>query len=206
LQRVSVLRVGIVCGVSRNFVYRLLERYQAKADGIQVSVSTGSYEELYGLLRRFELDAIVTLELPKKQDLAEVSYKKLGESRLCLVAVPRVIRRARRKNLKGPVDVFNFRHPFEVDVLSKYVEPALSCGLAVRLDTDDIPLLRFFANSGRGIAVLPRVGVLEDLEAGTVEAIELTRCPEVMIYGITMNRSLALLPGEGSVELWPVDG
>ncbi|MEZ4375835.1 MAG: LysR family transcriptional regulator [Polyangiaceae bacterium] len=198
----SVLRVGIVGGVSRNFVYRLLERYQARAPGVRLSVTTGSYGELYEFLRRFEIDAIVSLDLPKKQDLSEVAYRKLGESRMCIVGVPKLIRALRRKRSKLSIEAFSFRHPYEVDVVERYVRPMIHGEMTLRLDTDDIPLLRFFANSGHGVAVLPRVGVLEDLEAGSVEAIELAACPEVMIYGITMVRSRSALVGVDMDGLW----
>ncbi|MCA8925618.1 MAG: LysR family transcriptional regulator [Planctomycetes bacterium] len=226
------LKVGVVGGASRNFVYRLLDDYAHKAPGAHVSVSTGSYAELYELLRRFRLDAIVTLDPPKKKDMSEVSYRKLGESSMCVVAVPALIakvsrartgkrrtqkaagkkaakrapaRRRRPKEgaaAKERVDVFKFRHPFEVDVIERHVRPVVDCELNLRLDTDDIPLLRFFANSGKGLAVLPRVGVLEDLEAGAVEAIELPDCPEVIIYGITMNQARPAFGG-GPLGLWP---
>lgn len=189
----QTLRVGLVGGASRNFVYRLLDRYARRTPGVQLSVSTGSYRELYDSLMRFELDSIISLELPKKKDLGEVAYERLGESRMCIVGTPKLMARLRRKKPPARLEVFKFRHPFEVDVIGKYVRPLLNCELALRMDTDDIPLLRFFANSGEGIAVLPRVGVLEDLESGAVEAIELRRCPEVIIYGITMLQAHSVL-------------
>ncbi len=198
-----IVRMGVVGGSSRNFVFRLLTDYVDKAPDVQLSVSTGSYAELYAMLRRFELDAIVTLDLPKKKDMIEVSYQRLGESRMCIVAVPSIIRGLRRKRPVGPIDAFKFRHPYEVDILEKYVRPQLGVDVTLRMDTDDIPLLRFFANSGKGVAILPRVGVLEDLEAGTVEAIEIQRCPEVLIYGITMNQTAPAFEGADAVELWP---
>ncbi|MDF1662462.1 MAG: LysR family transcriptional regulator [Planctomycetota bacterium] len=198
------MRLGVVGGASRNFVFRLLQEYLQQAPGVRVSVSTGSYKELYSQLRHLELDAIITLDLPKKSDLSEVSYQKLGESEMCLVAVPELIAEIRQKSLVENIDVFKFRHPFEVDVLEKYVRPIVDCELTLVMDTDDIPLLRFFANSGEGAAVLPRVGVLEDLAAGVVEAIELTRCPSVIIYGITMRQSFAIPSANGPVALWPV--
>ncbi len=201
LELPSTLRVGVVGGASRNFVYRLLDRYVQRAATVHVSVSTGSYGELYESLRRFELDAIISLEPPKKKHLAEVTYEKLGESRMSIVGTPKLIKAIRRKRRKR-LDVFKFRHPFEVDVLSKHVQPLLKqCELSLRMDTDDIPLLRFFANGGNGIAVLPKVGVLEDYEAGAVDVIELKTCPEVMIYGITMRQAHPVFGSDG-VALW----
>lgn len=184
------LRVGIVGGASRYFVYRLVSEYLAQSPCTRVSVSTGSYAELYGLLRTLELDAIVTLELPKKTDMGEVHYRKLGEAKLCIVGVPSLISAVRRRMAPKSIDVFKFRHPVEVNVLERYVRKQLGAEPILRLDTDDIPLLRFFANSGKGVSVLPRVGVLDDLEAGRVDAIELTGCPEVNIYGISMSQPL----------------
>ncbi len=200
------LRVGVVGGASRNFVYRLLSRQVQSAADLHLSVSTGSYRELYELLKRFELDSIISLDPPKKRDLREVSYEKLDDSKMCIAATPEIVDGIRKKRSTGPIDVFKFRHPFEVDVLARYVRPVVKRELALRMVTDDIPLLRFFANSGEGIAVLPKVGILEDLEAGVVDAIELPRCPEVNIYGITMMQAHRD-PGsaDGAVGLWGAD-
>ncbi|MEB3300309.1 MAG: LysR family transcriptional regulator, partial [Candidatus Sericytochromatia bacterium] len=82
------LRLGLVGGVSRYFVYRFLEHLGRKDPDLQVSVTDGSYDELFGMLWRFELDAIITLEPPHKKDMGEVYYRKLGESDLCVVGVP----------------------------------------------------------------------------------------------------------------------
>jgi len=205
LEHGRTLRLGVVGGASRNFVFRLLARLGRQAPGVHLSVSTGSYRELYDSLRRFQLDSIISVELPKKEHLGEVAYEKLGESKMCLVATPAMIRRLRRKRKKRPakaIDVFKFRHPFEVDVIEKHAQPLVGYELALRLDTDDIPLLRFYANSGEGVALLPRVGVLEDLESGAVQEIELPRCPEVGIYGISMRGAHSAIGAEGAAGLW----
>ncbi|MBL8955801.1 MAG: LysR family transcriptional regulator [Myxococcaceae bacterium] len=199
-----VLRVGVVGGASRNFVFRLIERYRARGPRGRVVVTTGSYEELYGLLRRSELDTIVTLELPKKADMGVVTYRKLGESRLCIAGVPQLIVKLRGRRALGPVEVFMFRHPFEVEVLERHVRPRLGAAITVSLETDDVPLLRFFANSGEGLAVLPRVGLLEDLESGIVDAIDLDHCPEVNIYGIALQEGLRGV-GPDPLHFWPLE-
>ncbi|MEZ4445035.1 MAG: LysR family transcriptional regulator [Polyangiaceae bacterium] len=191
------LSIGVVGGASRNFVYRILDRHVSRSPAGHISVSTGSYEELYRLLKRFELDAIITLEPPRKKEMHEVHYQKLGASAMCVVATPTLMKRLRGKRRPPRVDVFKFRHPFEVDVMEKYAQPHFACDLALRMDTDDVPLLRFFANSGRGLALLPRVGVLEDLETGTVEAIELSDCPPITIYGITLSQARG-----SAADLW----
>lgn len=195
------LRIGIVGGVSRNFVYRLLERYQRNHPSACLSVSSGSYAELYGQLRRFEVESIVTLEPPKKRDMTEVRYQRLGDSKLCVAATPELIREVREGRVNGPLDVYKFRHPFEVDVLEQHVQPMIAARCVLRMDTDDIPLLRFFANSGTGVAVLPRIGIHEDLETGVVEAIDLADCPEVNVYGISMSQAHPVLRDAPS-DIW----
>ncbi len=196
-------RVGVVGGASRNFVYRLLDEYVTSRSNVYLSISTGSYGELYELLKRFELDAIISLDLPKKRDLREVSYERLGDSKMCIAGTPELISSIRSKTNPPQLEVFNFRHPFEVDLMKKYVQPLVSGRPILRMSTDDIPLLRFFANGGKGIAVLPKVGVHEDLANGQLDAIELRRCPEVIIYGITMlHAPTALGTPDGSLPIW----
>lgn len=178
------LRIGIVGGASRNFVYRLLEDLVQRTEGLYLSVSSGSYEELSARLVKFDLDAIISLEPPQKKDMAEVTYRKLGETAMCLAGIPSIIRTIQRETSHEAVTVYKFRHPYEVDILGKYVRPQYRCAFNLRLDTDDIPLLRFFANGGRGVALLPRAGIIEDIESGTLEALDIPSCPAIPIYGI----------------------
>ena len=40
-----------------------------------------------------------------------------------------------------------------------------------KIHTDDISLLRFFANSNDGVDIVPEIGVKEDLEMGNIEKV-----------------------------------
>jgi len=205
LTQSRTLRIGVLGGASRNFIYRVLENYFERSSSVHIAVSTGSYEELYVLLKRFDLDVIITLELPNKRDMAELTYEELGASPMCIVATPPLIADLRRKKPPPAIDVYKFRHPHEVDVLDKYVRRKAGCDLVFRLDTDDIPLLRFFANSGKGVVVMPRVGVLQDLARGAVDCIELRNCPDVRVYGIFMQSTQVKADIEALLELSPPD-
>ena len=56
--------------------------------------------------------------------------------------------------------------------------------------TDDISLLRFLANNDRGLAVVPEIGVREDLRAGRVERVPLHDDLRVHIYAIFLTKGV----------------
>lgn len=184
----NLLRIGIVGGVSRNFVFRMLENYIEASPGSQVSVTTGSFEELSLLLKKFELDVVITLQLPHKRDLGECTYQKLGHSEMCLAGSKRLISSIRGRRRKKAVDVYKFRHPYEVEILERFINPKLRVETDLKLITDDIPLLRFFANSDDSLVVIPKVGILEDLEDKKIGYIALKQVPEVNVYGVFMKK------------------
>lgn len=182
------LRLGIVGGVSRNFIFKLLSGFFETNEGAHVSVTTGSYAELNDQLKKYELDLILTLELPKKRDLEELRYQKLGHSTLCLAGSRSMISAIKRRRRKSPINIYQFRHPYEVDLIKSVVEPKVRTEAVLRLDTDDIPLLRFFATSTDGLVLIPTIGIFDEIEAGTLDYLPLENCSEVNIYGIFMKK------------------
>lgn len=199
------LRVGIVGGASRNYVHRLLADMIQRTEGVYLSVSSGSYDELSSRLVRFDLDAVISLETPRKKDMAEVTYRKLGETEMCLAGTPGIIRAIREGSAVGPVPVFKFRHPYEVDILGRYVRPRYDCDFRLRMDSDDIPLLRFFANGGQGVALLPRAGIEDDHAVGVVDTLEVPGCPSIPIYGIIAVQTNPFVRVEELFTQWPDD-
>ena len=184
------LNLGIVGGASRNYVFRKVEDILIDRPQMNIHVTSGSYEDLYSQLTQFKLDLIISLELPGKKDLFELSYRKIGHTKMCMAGDKRLISSIQKKTRKSEVDVFKFSHPYEVSILEDYVSPQIKIPYNLRLTTDDVPLLRFFANSKDGLVVIPRVGIMEDLEAGKVGVLDIKNCPEVNIYGIFLKAGI----------------
>ena len=184
------LKIGIVGGVSRNFLFRIVSSYVKENAHTTVSVITGSYEELNGLLKKYELDLVITLELPAKKDLGDVIYQKIGQSWLCLAGPKKTIEKLNKGLLKEPLNLFKFSFPYEVDVIDTLLKPQMGQDFSVKADTDDIPLLRFFANSDEGLVLVPKIGVLEDIEKGALDFVPLNKGPEINIYAIFMKKQI----------------
>ena len=181
----------MVGGISRNFIYGLVTRALDLEEGTHVELVDGSFDELTELLRRFELDLIFSLDRPHQKDLTTVSHVRVESSPLCLAGTPELVSRITAPRAEPlPMELFMFRHPFEGPPLSDVIASGLELSLKVPVMTDDISLLRFLANSGRGLAVLPEIGVKEDLASGRVRRIRLHDAPRIDIYGIFLTKGV----------------
>ena len=183
------IRVGMVGGISRNFIFRLILQLMNENDECNVEILDGSYEELTQLLKSFEIDLVFGLEKPRKKDLLKLSYRKVSSSPICLAGRPEVIKKIRSKRkLLDQVDIFMFSHPFEKDLVKNVIEPRFKLEAKVPVSTDDISLLRFLANSGRGAAVVPEIGVQEDLNSGTLSRILLDEVPSIEFFATYLTK------------------
>jgi LysR family transcriptional activator of nhaA len=110
----SSIRIGMVGGVSRNFIYQLIERARLANEEARIEVVDGSFDELIELLRALELDLIFSLDRPRQKDLLTVSHRRVASSPLCVAATPALIRRIQRER-RRPMDaeVYLFRQPVE---------------------------------------------------------------------------------------------
>jgi len=175
------IRVGMVGGISRNFVFSRVVRSLASGEQARIEVVDGSIDELTELMRAFEVDLIFSLDRPRQQDLFTVSYQLVASSPLCVAAVPE---RLRDLGADGPTELYLFRHALEESRLRDLLKRRFGLDAEVAVWTDDISLLRFLANGGRGLSLLPRIGVQEDLASGRVDCVILDELPQVGIYAI----------------------
>jgi LysR family transcriptional activator of nhaA len=187
----SNIRVGLVGGISRNFIYGLIEEALARDTQAHIDVVDGSFDELIELLRAFELDLIFSLDRPRQKDLMTVSHQRVESSPLCLAGTPELIRRIRRKRA-APLhtELYLFRQPVEGSPLDERVARRFHLEVSVPVSTDDISLLRFLANSGRGLSVVPAIGVKEDVAAGHVATLPLKRAPSVDMFAIYLTQGV----------------
>ena len=177
------IRIGMVGGISRNFIFGMVFQNLVQERGTKIHVVDGSFGELNGLLKGFELDLIFSLERPPSRDLLTLDYKKVESSPLCLAGKPELIRRLKRRR-SNPVEaeLYMFRHPFERESTEESIAERFNLDIQVPLTTDDISLLRFLANAGRGFSLVPEIGVLEDLGTGQLARVRLDDAPQVDFY------------------------
>lgn len=182
------IRIGMVGGISRNFVTGLVLRSLIEERGTRISLVDGSFDELNALLKSFEIDLIFSLEKPRSKDLLTVAYRKVETSSLCAAGKPELVRRIRRQRTKPlPVELFMFRHSFDRESFERTLAGRFNLEVDVPIATDDISLLRFLANTGRGLAVVPEIGVQEDLTAGHLSSIRLVDAPEVEFFAVYLS-------------------
>ena len=188
------LNVGMVGGISRNFVFRSLSSIIRGNDEVSIDVISGAYEELMYLLRTYELDLIISIEIPQKKDLGTFGYSKIGTSSLCLAGKAKILNSSQAASKKAkteatgkPVDVFNFKFPYKGDVIKDILYKKMKLQVSSRMETDDISLLRFFANSGQGLVIIPEVGVQEDVNSGVLKIEKLKGLPHINFYAIYLK-------------------
>lgn len=180
------LKIGIVGGISRNFVYARIEDAFLNQADLHVEVYSGAIDELTRQLRTFDIDMVLSLELPRHQEMSTMTHHLVATSPLKLVGTPELIEQVESGSVAPRL--FVFRHPFE-----GYPVQACSERYGVEFDlavsTDDISLLRFLANGSSGLALVPEIGVREDLKAGRVKTLDVPNDPSVDIYAISLQAS-----------------
>lgn len=177
------LRVGIAGGISRNFLFRRLATVMDGLEEVRIEVVSGAFAELGALLRSFELDVLLSAEPTPRKDLVQLEEHVMGSSAQCL---------AGKKTLMAPIlrgkaprqrlDIYTFRHPAGIDLMQDLLRGKLGLDAVERISSDDISLLRFLANSGRGLVVVPEAGLQEDLANGALVQLPLPELPAVNFY------------------------
>jgi LysR family transcriptional activator of nhaA len=189
--RPTNIRVGMVGGISRNFVFGRVNQTLAAHPGTRVDLVDGSFDQLTDLLKSFELDLIFSLERPRRTDLMTVSYHRVESSPLCLAGAPALVARLEAGDVEaGPIELYMFRHHFDGAPVAERIAERFGVAVEVPVWTDDISLLRFLGNGGRGLAVVPEIGVREDLNAGRVGRVRLSDDLLVEIYAVFLTKGV----------------
>ena len=185
LQAQSELTVGIIGGVSRNLVYRLLGDSIDDGTISKFEVFNGSLEELSEACLDYKIDFFISTRSPSGKDLTLFESHIIQKSPIIITGNKEQISKIRRKH-KRPVevDLYNFEFPFfEGDIMKKF-SSKYNVHFNEKLDTDDISLLRFFANSRNGVALIPEIGVMEDLNEKRLDKIILKFVKPINFFAI----------------------
>jgi LysR family transcriptional activator of nhaA len=183
------MRVGMVGGISRNFVFNRIIGALRDEREARIDLIDGSFDELTRLLGALDLDLILSLDRPRQQDLLTMEYVRVQSSPVRLVGTPELIGQVTAARSDAlPIELFMFRHPFEGRPLAQRCAERYGLDPTIPVWTDDISLLRFLANSGHGLALVPEIGVWEDSKAGRVEGLEVPGDPGIDIYAIFSNK------------------
>lgn len=179
------LKVGIAGGVSRNLMYRLFNIFIQKNNNSKLEVINGDFEDLLKMCGNYELDFLISTQLPHGADVMNFKTKLIQKSPLCIAGKKKIINKlSSGKGLQKPIEAFLFSYPYRDTDLQASLKKYFDHDFDIRLETDDISLLRFFANSHEGIAILPEIGVLEDFQGGQIEILNVPFTEDVHFYAL----------------------
>lgn len=184
-----LLNIGIVGGVSRNLIYRHFSAFFEHERSVHFDVVNGSFEEHLHRCQHFELDLIITSDIPRGKDLSDLNARIIETSRQAIVGRKKVINKIiKERGLGKKIPAYCYTYPTG-DSLQEKLNSKFAHTFEFVLDTDDISLLRFFANSNEGVAIMPEIGVYEDLMKGELEKIPIRFVEDVKFYAVYNKRS-----------------
>lgn len=184
----TVLRVGAVATLSRNFQLQLLREMMRRED-VELVIRSGSLRELLALMGAHALDLVLS-NRPAARD-AETPWHNhlIDEQPVTLVGPPPAPRGA----FRFPADLdaqpiilpsldSNIRADFDLACEQARVRPVIVA------EVDDMAMLRLLAREGRALALVPRVVVADELRSGFL--VEYCRVPGMgeTFYAITATR------------------
>ncbi|MFK7873752.1 MAG: LysR family transcriptional regulator [Oligoflexales bacterium] len=179
------IQFGVVGGVSRTFLSHFVYSANPLFQNSHFNILTGSSEDLYKMLKSHQIHIVFSLEKPDKKDLNKVKYKKVGSSHMCLAGSYKIIDSIKKKKFCLSTPIYEFLHPFPADPFEEIITPKYGIKNVKKIKTDDISLLRFFAE--KGLSLMPEIGVLDDIQKKTLQTIPLLELEKINIYGHYYN-------------------
>lgn len=194
----QVLRVGALATLSRNFQIDFLRPCLGRK-GLDVVVTSGSLDELVGMLKRLEIDVVLCNAAPATSGSEGVIAHRLGQQSISLFGATALDCRERtpRAALQA--------HPVIVPSGASSIRAAFDA-LCARLDVsptvvaeiDDMAMLRLMAREAIGLAPLPAIVIRDELEAGTLREVVPLPGIEEVFYALTFQRQF---PSRVAAEL-----
>ena len=188
-QKRQLLRIGALGSLSRNLQVSFLRPLLERTD-INFSVTVGDSKRLLRLLKEHSLD-IVLSTFPAPEEVASELYTHLLiESPLCMVASSR-FKKSKAKDVASllkdhrlflPSSTLESRSDFDHFVESHALE------LNISGEVDDVALLRVLALTGKGVAVVPLLGVQNDIENRSLMLLHEFKNIQQRFYAITRQK------------------
>jgi len=184
----SVLRVGALATLSRNFQLAFLRPVLGRAE-VEVVLRSGGMAELLRGLEALALDVVLTSEPPAGEASGAFITHRLAEEPVSLVGRPALLAghaglaaRPAAAPLILPTPESGLRAGFEA------LRERLGLRLAVAAEVDDMAMMRLLAREGVGLAVLPPIVVRDELASG--ELMEAERLPGLVqgFHAVTIAR------------------
>lgn len=184
----TILRIGVISSLSRNFVENFL-RPILKAEDIQIHLISGSEITLLPQLSEHKLDLILTNSMPDSYQQNIFRIKPIARQQVSIVGKP--LSSNQTFNLKDNLSKYRLLLPGVGNELrARFDQMCEAQGLHyhVMAEINDMPALRLLARDSDGIALLPTVVVQDEIKAGILE--EYCKLPNLYerFYAISLKK------------------
>lgn len=183
-----MLRIGALGGLSRNLQAAFLEPILER-DDVLFQVTTGDSKRLLKLLQEHSIDLVLSSH-PAIADESQLYTHLLAESSLCVVCRP-TLRMAKDLKIEEVLETYpvyipstNFESRSDFD---HFVE-SRAIRLNLKAEIDDVALLRRLAFSSRGVVVVPKIGVITDIEKKNLKLLHQYKNISQKFYAITRQK------------------
>lgn len=160
----SILRVGAIPGISRNFLFGFLEPLNQDIN-VKMEIIIEHQEKLLRLLREHSLDLILSSHNVTSEGKTSFYSHVLNSSPIVFV-----INANKKKRSSSLIDYLS-THPLYIPGKSFEARPELDAFLDkigpiinIKAEVDDIALLRIFALKSNAIVAIPQLGVINELK------------------------------------------
>lgn len=184
----SILRVGALATLSRNFQIGFLRPMLARQD-VEVIVRSGTTASLLQSLESHRLDVVLVNVAPARDAATPWVSHAIAEQAVSLIGTPRRIGKG------ATLEKLLTRQPLVLPTVESSVRIGFDAwvermGLKVRIaaEVDDMAMLRLIAREDIGLVVVPPIVVKDELASRRlVEAHQLHQLSETF-FAVTMKR------------------
>ena len=187
--RRTVLRIGALATLSRNFQIRFLDPILGR-DDVEVVLRSGSQDALLRGLEGLSLDVVLTNLMPARDAASPYLVTRLDEQPVSLVGAPGLV--DRNADLPAILAAHSLILPTPESALRAAFDALLDrLGLVpkVAAEADDMAMLRLLARANAGLAVIPPIVVQDELASGQlVEVARLDADIREVFFAVTLQR------------------
>lgn len=183
------IRIGALSPLSKNLQFEIL-RPLILSGQTHVQVVEGEMQDMIERLKHHQIDLLLSNVTPSTTDSEHTHTHVLGEMPVYLVGRPpfRIPRRPFPEWLDGiPLILPSSRSAARVEFDAILARAGIKA--KVQAEVDDTALLRLFALSGAGVALVPEIGVKFELEEKRLLRIEKIKGLKESYYAITAKRT-----------------
>lgn len=184
----TVLKIGVISSLSRNFVENFIKPVLKRAD-VQIHLISGSEIALLPQLDDHRLDLIFSNSLQNIQQQVLYRIKPIAKQQVSIVGKP--LPAGKTFNLKQDLLQYRLLLPgLGNELRSRFDQlcEAQQIQYQIMGEVNDMPALRLLARDSDGVALLPTVVVQDEIKAGILQ--EYCKLPDVFerFYAISLKK------------------